>query len=232
MRSKIKKLIDAANVIDRAYDVKSRAMAVKPNIIVLFYAIANSDNLSQSQLHNEWLLPLTTINTITTECRNAGYITLEPIPGKRRECYNIFTANHRYNSNESRNILPKNDAMTLKYVPAKGMFDFVILDWKGKRFAKSAKCELKTGVWHHVAVQWDPSGAAELFVGGRRIFSLPLEGFVPWSLKDNREVAPNARIPLEFYVGANYSLGRIAKGDLGETPFFVGALDGTKFYDR
>lgn len=142
--------------------------------------------------------------------------------------YNIFTANHRYNSNESRNILPKNDAMTLKYVPAKGMFDFVILDWKGKRFAKSAKCELKTGVWHHVAVQWDPSGAAELFVGGRRIFSLPLEGFVPWSLKDNREVAPNARIPLEFYVGANYSLGRIAKGDPGETPFFVGALDGLR----
>ena len=95
MRSKIKKLIDAANVIDRAYDVKSRAMAVKPNIIVLFYAIANSDNLSQSQLHNEWLLPLTTINTITTECRNAGYITLEPIPGKRRECYLRFTEKGR-----------------------------------------------------------------------------------------------------------------------------------------
>ena len=91
MRTKIKKLIDATNMIDRAYDVKGRSIAVKPNIVVLFYAIANSENLSQSQLHNEWFLPLSTINTITTECRNAGYITLEPIPGKRRECYLRFT---------------------------------------------------------------------------------------------------------------------------------------------
>lgn len=95
MRNKIKKMIDAAYVIDKAYDVKSRALAVKPNIIVLLYAIANSENLSQSQLHNEWLLPLSTINTITTECRNAGYITLEPIAGKRRENYLRFTEKGR-----------------------------------------------------------------------------------------------------------------------------------------
>ena len=63
--------------------------------MVLLYAIANSENLSQSQLHNEWLLPLSTINTITTECRNAGYIILEPIPGKRRECYLRFTEKGR-----------------------------------------------------------------------------------------------------------------------------------------
>lgn len=95
MRKKIKKLIDAANVIDRAYDVKSRSLAVKPNIVVLFYAIANSENLSQSQLHNKWLLPLSTINTVTSECRKGGYITLEPIPGKRRESYLRFTEKGR-----------------------------------------------------------------------------------------------------------------------------------------
>lgn len=95
MRARIKKLIDASNIIDRAYDVKGRSMAVKPNIVVLLYAIANTENLSQSQLHNEWLVPLSTINTITTECRNAGYITLEQIPGKRRECYLRFTEKGR-----------------------------------------------------------------------------------------------------------------------------------------
>lgn len=95
MRAQIKKLIDASNIIDRAYDVKGRSMAVKPNIVVLLYAIANTENLSQSQLHNEWLVPLSTINTITTECRNAGYITLEQIPGKRRECYLRFTEKGR-----------------------------------------------------------------------------------------------------------------------------------------
>lgn len=95
MRSEIRRLVDATNVIDHAYLVKGRSMAVKPNIVVLMYALANDETLSQSKLHNNWLLPLSTINTIVTECRNAGYITLEPIPGKRRECYLRFTARGR-----------------------------------------------------------------------------------------------------------------------------------------
>lgn len=95
MRSRIKKLIDATNLIDHTYLVKGRSMAVKPNIVVLLYALAADENLSQRKLHDNWLLPLSTINTIVTECRNAGYITLEPIPGKRRECYLRFTGKGR-----------------------------------------------------------------------------------------------------------------------------------------
>lgn len=95
MRQKIKHLIDAANLIDKAYDVKGRSLMIKPNLIILFYAIANNENISQSQLHQEWLLPLSTINTLTTECRKAGYITLEPIPGRGRENYLRFTEKGR-----------------------------------------------------------------------------------------------------------------------------------------
>ena len=95
MRSLIRKLVNATNVIDHAYLVKGRSMALKPNIVVLFYALANEENLSQSQLHHQWLLPLSTINTIVSECRSAGYITLEPIPGQRRECVLRFTPRGR-----------------------------------------------------------------------------------------------------------------------------------------
>ncbi len=95
MRNCIKKLVDATNVIDHAYLVKGRSLAVKPNIVVLLYALANDENLSQSKLHSNWLLPLSTINTIVTECRNAGYITLEPVPGRRRECFLRFTPKGR-----------------------------------------------------------------------------------------------------------------------------------------
>ena len=87
MRTAIRKMSHATNVIDHAYLVKGRSMAVKPNIVLLMYALVNDENLSQSKLRNEWLLPLSTINTIVTECRNSGYLTLEPIPGKRRECF-------------------------------------------------------------------------------------------------------------------------------------------------
>ena len=95
MRNRIKKLVDATNVIDHAYLVKGRSLAVKPNIVVLLYALANDENLSQSKLHNEWLLPLSTINTIVSECREAGYLTLEPIPGQRRECFLRLTPKGR-----------------------------------------------------------------------------------------------------------------------------------------
>lgn len=95
MRSGIRRLVAATNVIDRAYYLKSRSMAVKANIVVLLYALADDGELSQSKLHNDWLLPLSTINTIVTECRNAGYITLEPIPGCRRECRLRFTPRGR-----------------------------------------------------------------------------------------------------------------------------------------
>lgn len=95
MRSEIKKLEDATNLIDHTYLVQGRSMAVKPNIVVLLYALADDENLSQSKLHNNWLLPLSTINTIVTECRKEGYITLEPIPGKRRECFLRLTRKGR-----------------------------------------------------------------------------------------------------------------------------------------
>ena len=95
MRTEIKKLVDATNRIDHAYLVKGRSMAVKPNIVVLLYALSADGELSQSKLHNNWLLPLSTINTIVRECRDAGYITLEPIPGKRRECYLRLTPKGR-----------------------------------------------------------------------------------------------------------------------------------------
>lgn len=91
MHDKVKKITDAAYMIEKAYSVKSRALSVKPNILTLLYALVHDEKLSQSKLHGEWMIPLSTINTITTECRDSGYITLEPIPGKRRECYLHFT---------------------------------------------------------------------------------------------------------------------------------------------
>lgn len=81
MKNKIKNLVKAANVIDKTCTDKGRSMAVKLNIAALSYALANSKNLSQLQLRNEWLRPLFSINAITAECRNAGYITQEPILG-------------------------------------------------------------------------------------------------------------------------------------------------------
>jgi hypothetical protein len=149
-------------------------------------------------------------------------------PAGVKRTFNIFTASHRYNSNESRNIKPKYDAMTLKYTPAKETFDFVILDWDGKAFKKSVKAPFASGEWHHVAVQWDPAKTADMYLDGKRVFSLPLTGFEAWDLKARTEVVPNGRIPLELHIGSNYTLGRISAGEKKDTPFFPGAIDGLR----
>ena len=145
-----------------------------------------------------------------------------------KRTYNLFTASHRYNSNESRNIKPKFDAMTLKYTPSKELFEFTILDWDGKAFKTSVKAPFTVGAWHHVAIQWDPSQTADLYLDGKRLFALPLKGFEAWDLKTRTEVQANGRIPLELHIGSNYVLGRVTDGEPKNTPFFVGAIDGLR----
>ena len=75
-------------------------------------------------------------------------------------------------------IKPKFDAMTLKYTPSKELFEFTILDWDGKAFKTSVKAPFAVGAWHHVAIQWDPSQTADLYLDGKRLFFI-LQGSAP-----------------------------------------------------
>ena len=140
--------------------------------------------------------------------------------------YSIFTASHRYNANESRLIKPKHDCLTLKYRPGTKCCSFVIVDWNGKPFKGEARVELPTNKWTHLALQWNPEAAAELFVNGRRVISVSLAGFESWELSKHEDVKPNGRIPLEFYIGANYVSGRITNGfPDAKSSFYPGAID-------
>lgn len=71
--------------IDECYYANGRRLGIKQSELYLMYALAHDETRSQKQIIEEWMIPKTTLNTITKQWEAAGYITLQPIPGKRRE---------------------------------------------------------------------------------------------------------------------------------------------------
>lgn len=53
--------------------------------LCIMYALDDGQPHSQKEICEEWLVPKTTVNTITKKWEAQGYLTLAAIPGKRRE---------------------------------------------------------------------------------------------------------------------------------------------------
>lgn len=90
-RDLIRRLMIVVNRIDGIYERMSARIGIKLNLICLLYALDDGSPHSQKEISENWMLPRTTLNTITKECVEKGYVTLEPIPGKRREMNLILT---------------------------------------------------------------------------------------------------------------------------------------------
>jgi len=71
--------------LDGVYWKISKLSGVKENLFWLLYVLDDGEFHSQKQICEEWSFPKTTINTLIKECESDGYITLETIPGKKRE---------------------------------------------------------------------------------------------------------------------------------------------------
>ena len=78
-RALIRGLMIQINRIDGLYERKAAACAIKENMMCFLYALDDGSPHSQKQISEEWLIPRTTLN------KEKGLVTLEPIPGKRRE---------------------------------------------------------------------------------------------------------------------------------------------------
>lgn len=85
IRSSARRISKATCAIDGAYDMISKRLGIKGNLLWLLYTLDDEALHSQKQICEEWLFPKTTINTLIQECKAKGYITLHTIPGQRRE---------------------------------------------------------------------------------------------------------------------------------------------------
>jgi len=79
------RLMHAVNAMDGAYALKTKQLDEKPNLMLIMYALSMQE-MSQKQISDTWLIPLSTINTVVREIAVRGLVALEPIRGRHREC--------------------------------------------------------------------------------------------------------------------------------------------------
>lgn len=84
-RKQVRRIANAICEIDGAYYTLSKDAGVKENLFWLLYSLDDGEFHSQKQICDDWMLPRATVNTLIKECEAAGYVTLQSIPGRKRE---------------------------------------------------------------------------------------------------------------------------------------------------
>lgn len=73
--------------LSHVYHLNSLRSSKNSTEFWLMYALDDGNAYSQKELCDKWLFPRTTLNSCAKKCEAAGYLTLQPIPGKRREMH-------------------------------------------------------------------------------------------------------------------------------------------------
>lgn len=84
-KKQIRKIANTICEMNGAYYMLSKSAGVKENLFWLLYALDDGEFHSQKQICNDWMLPRATVNTLIKECEASGYVTLQSIPGRKRE---------------------------------------------------------------------------------------------------------------------------------------------------
>ncbi len=82
----------AINRIDGAYYYYSRSVGEKENATALLYALGDGKPHSQKEISRDWLIPITTVNTIVRDYRERGLIELHVQPGTREKSLSLTAA--------------------------------------------------------------------------------------------------------------------------------------------
>lgn len=81
----VRRLMMAVTNLDKIYVAAAPKIGRQSSELWLMYVLDDGKPHSQKQICDEWGFPRTTLNTITKKCETAGYLTMTPIRGKRRE---------------------------------------------------------------------------------------------------------------------------------------------------
>lgn len=77
--------------IDAIYDEFAKEYDLAPTLLWILYALNDGKTHTQHDICVDWELPKSTVNTIITDLRQKEYVTLSPIPGKRRDMTVLLT---------------------------------------------------------------------------------------------------------------------------------------------
>ena len=85
IRKTAKRLGLALSNIDTAYCLSEKKKRLSDAELCIMYALDDGKPHSQKEIAEEWLVPRSTINTITKRWEAEQLLVQKPIPGKRRE---------------------------------------------------------------------------------------------------------------------------------------------------
>ena len=85
IRATAKRLILALYNIDEVYYTSEKKRRLSDAELCILYALDDGQPHSQKEICEKWLVPKTTVNTITKKWEAQGLLTLNAIHGKRRE---------------------------------------------------------------------------------------------------------------------------------------------------
>ena len=84
-RKMIKELTRVINGLESFYEFDAKRNGTKAGSWDLLYTLEDGEIETQKSISEKWQVSYSTVNTITKQCVEKGYVELKPIPGKRRD---------------------------------------------------------------------------------------------------------------------------------------------------
>lgn len=102
--------------------------------------------------------------------------------------------------------ISKGSMVAVSYVPSDGTLRMEFRDVTRKAFTAECKNPIPSGEWTHVALSWNPSDRARLFINGKVVLEKSLAGYEAFNLAE--DPCPNDSYVMAVYVGADHRSAR------------------------
>jgi len=146
IRTKAKRLILALYNIDEIYYTSEKKRRLSDAELCILYALDDGQPHSQKEICDKWLVPKTTINTITKKWEAQGILILTVIPGKRREMQITLTDAGKLFSKEILDFIYRAESTALAKTLDKYSDSFIeALEYFGKNLKEAFEEDLKDG---------------------------------------------------------------------------------------
>ena len=146
MRETAKRLILALSNIDEAYYLNESKKKLSDAELCVMYALDDGKPHSQREISKEWLVPKTSVNTIVKRWEKEGFLTMTPIPGKRREMQILLTNSGREYAKSFLGFLYRAEDQALRKTINKYSDEFIeVLEFFGSSLKQAFEEEVQDG---------------------------------------------------------------------------------------
>ena len=146
MRETARRLILALYNIDEVYYLNENKKKLSDAELCVMYALDDGKPHSQREISREWLVPKTSVNTIVKRWEKEGFLTMTPIPGKRREMQILLTDRGRAYAKSFLGFLYRAEDKALQKTIARYSDEFIqVLEFFGSSLREAFEEELQDG---------------------------------------------------------------------------------------